>query len=866
MNIMRTLVKKSVCVGILFLSTCLLSAQNICALKGVVRDLSTNQPIPSVNISIPGTGIVFTTDANGTFSQELTIGKYELTLIHTSFHEKIFSVSVLSEKTINLGNIFLEPKVIGLKEVHIISSFISERTTPIAVSTISARTIERQTGNQDYPEIMKMTPGVYATKAGGGSGDDRLTIRGFQQENIALLLNGVPVSSMENGLVYWSNWMGLTDATESIQVQRGLGASKVAMNSVGGTVNIITKSTQSEEGGSFRYSLSGYGNQKSILQLSSGKMKNGVAVTFLGSRTTGPGYVGGTYVNGWAYFLSVSKELNSRHKLVFTAVGSPERHGQQNYGLTNQQHLLYGNKFNPSWGIYKGKTLNLSENFYHKPQLNLNHYWNISQKAFLATSAYLSFGYGGGRYSETYNSPQPLIWSFKKANQIDFDQAYIENLNNNDSAQLGDGTWVKGYSRHILTNYKANHYWAGVLSTLNYSFSEKIKITAGLHLRTFKSRLFEEVDDLMGGNYWIEQYAWSMSGLAGRDQIKKRGDVINVDNYSLMKYGSFFGQLEYQSGDIQYFIASSASATSYQRKDPYNYVIDPYSDKVKKAGFDIKTGGSLKLSQHGSFYANLGYYSREPYFKFVFVNFSNAVARDLRNEKITSAEIGFEFNTGRITSRLNGYYTFWKDKAMLSRENIQLSDSSLTRSLVKGLNALHKGIELESSILLLKNLSISASLSVGDWKWVNDVTASIYNDNQVLIDSTRIYTKGLFVGDAPQTQLGLSVDYTFLDHFNLVANWVYYDRLYANFDPANRISPTDTEQSYRIPAYGIADLYMTYDFEIRHLPASIQLSCQNLFDKDAITRGDDGSDHTLSTFTGYWAQGRTFNVSMKLSF
>jgi len=861
---MNALIKSLFFVITLSVPTLSASAQT-CSIKGVVRDLSTNQPIPAVTITIPDISIGLVTDANGTFIIELQEGEYQLNLNHVSFKEKQIHISPQKGKTVNLGNIFLESKVIGLNEVHIISSFVSERNIPVAVSTISARTIERQSGNQDYPEIMKLTPGVYATKSGGGSGDDRLTIRGFQQENVALLLNGVPVSSMENGLVYWSNWIGLTDATEAIQVQRGLGASMVAMNSVGGTVNIITKNTETQQGGSMRYSLSGYGNQKTILQLSTGKLKNGTAVTFLGSRTTGPGYVDGTYVNGWAYFLSVSREINSRHKLVLTAVGSPEHHGQQNYYLSNEEYNKYGNKYNPSWGVYKGKIFNLSENFYHKPQINLNHYWAINPKAFLATSAYVSFGYGGGRYSEAFNYG-PSVWYFRKNNQIDFDAVYQNNLDNTDSTDVGDGSWYKNYSKNTLSNYKANHYWAGMLSTLNYTLTDKLKITSGIHFRTFRSRLYEEVDDLMGGDFWIEKYAWSLSGVAGRNQIKKKGDVINVDNSSMMNYGNLFGQLEYKTKRMQCFLASTLSSTGYQRKDPYNYVNDPYSEKVRKSGFDIKTGASFRFLTHLNAYANLGYYSREPYFKFIYVNYSNAVARDLRNEHIQAAETGLEFNNGRISSRLNGYYTIWKDKAMLSRENIQLADSTLTRSLVKGLGALHKGIELESSILLLKNLSIAASFSLGDWKWKNDVTASIYDDNHVLVDSTRIYTKGLYVGDAPQTQIGLSVDYTILDYFNLVANWVYYDRLYANFDPANRTIPSDKNQPFRIPGYGIADLYLTYDFEVRQFPASIQLSCQNLLDNEAITRGNDGADHTLSTFSGFWAQGRTFNVSMKLSF
>jgi hypothetical protein len=248
------------------------------------------------------------------------------------------------------------------------------------------------------------------------------------------------------------------------------------------------------------------------------------------------------------------------------------------------------------------------------------------------------------------------------------------------------------------------------------------------------------------------------------------------------------------------------------------------------------------------------------------VNFSNAVARGLSNEKISAAELGYELSSGRITARLNGYCTFWKDKALLSRENIQLPDSTFTRSLVRGLNALHTGLEAEITALLFKNLSVAATASFGNWKWKNDVTASIYNDNQLLIDSVRIYTKGLVVGDAPQTQLGLSVDYSFLEKFMFTANWVYADKLYANFDPSNRSTSGDRKQPYRLPSYSIFDLYTSYDFHIHDFPATLLFSCQNVFNTVTMTRGDDGIDHSSNTVTGFWSQGRTFNISVKLSF
>lgn len=834
-------------------------------IKGTVTDINTNETISGISIQVEGTSIGTITGNNGTFELNLNAVKVILRFSHISYKPFTYEVNEKSAHVINIGVIALEPTVVSLDGVKIISSYMTERNTPVAISNIKSRTIEQKTGNQDYPEILKMTPGIYATKEGGGSGDDRLSIRGFQQENVSLLLNGVPVSSMENGLVYWSNWTGLTDATEAIQVQRGLGASRVAMNSVGGTVNIITKSTSAIAGGALRYSISDYGNSKTTLSFSTGKMKNGTSLTFLGSHTVGPGFVDATYVKGWAYFLSLSREFGKKHKLVLTAMGAPEKHGQRNYGMSQADFEKFGVKYNKNWGEYNGEILSLSENFYHKPQINLNHYWNITPKAFLATSAYVSFGKGGGKYTEVYNYGKPT-WTYRKNDQIDFDQVFLTNSTNNDSATLADGSIVKGYSNNIITNYKADHYWVGLLSSLTLNVNDNLKITTGIHLRNFKSHLYETVDNLMGGNFWVEQYAWSQAGVDGRKQIKQRGDIINVDNYSMISYGNVFGQVEYKIGKLTTFAASTLSGTHYRRRDPYNYPEKPLSEPVNKAGFDVKSGMGYKIGRFGNIYGNIGFYSREPYYKFVYVNFSNAVAKDLVNEKITSAEVGYTYDNDKITTRINLYYTLWKDKSLLSRENIQLADSTLTRSLVRGLNALHEGIEAEVSYKVLKNFTLVATASIGNWKWQNDVSASIYNDNQVLVDSMMVYTKGLYVGDAPQTQLGLSAEYHTVDGFRFSADWVFYERLYANFDPANRNNPNDRIQPYRIPSYSLLDLYAGYDMAVKQFPVSLQLSCQNIFNKETIIRGDDGSGHNIETFSGFWSLGRTFNVSAKISF
>jgi outer membrane receptor for ferrienterochelin and colicin len=71
-------------------------------------------------------------------------------------------------------------------------------------------------GSQDVTEAFRLPPSTYASREGGGWGDSRINLRGFAQENIAVLINGIPVNDMENSRVYWSNWVGILDVADEI--------------------------------------------------------------------------------------------------------------------------------------------------------------------------------------------------------------------------------------------------------------------------------------------------------------------------------------------------------------------------------------------------------------------------------------------------------------------------------------------------------------------------------------------------------------------------------------------------------------------------------------------------------------------------
>ena len=232
--------KKKLSAVLILLFSFLLSAVAQTTVVGTVVDNGTGEPIPGANVVEVGTTTGTISDLDGNFNFKVSSAcQIEISFIGY----KTASVAVAKEGVKNnVGVIRLDSDSKALEDVVVVQSIAVQRKTPVALSSLDASVIEEKIGTQEFPEVLKSTPGVYATKQGGGYGDSRINMRGFSSANVAVMVNGVPMNDMEWGGVYWSNWTGLTDVNRSIQTQRGLGASKISSPSVGGSINIVTKS------------------------------------------------------------------------------------------------------------------------------------------------------------------------------------------------------------------------------------------------------------------------------------------------------------------------------------------------------------------------------------------------------------------------------------------------------------------------------------------------------------------------------------------------------------------------------------------------------------------------------------------------
>jgi hypothetical protein len=531
-------------------------------IKGTLYDADSKEPLFGASIIITGTnsGTQSTFDGSYNFVTAIT-GDVTITISYIGYLKQSFNIS-LSGGEKDLGNVYLEADAIGMEELNVIASIAVDRRTPVAASSVSTKYIEREGGSKEIPELLNLTPGAYATVGGGGFGDSQIRVRGFDQRNIAVMVNGIPVNDMENGWIYWSNWAGLGDAMRTMQVQRGLGASKLAINSVGGTINMITKTTDVKAGGSITTSLTSYGNKKLLVSLSTGKTTDGWAVSFVGSRTEGPGYIDKTWVDAWSYYLAVSKEWKN-NILSLTVIGAPQKHGQRLYTESESTVDKYGYLYNQHWGNYDGEVLMERENFYHKPQISLNDYWTITDRSHLSVSAYASFGKGGGTGTLDNRDVLPRARMQRDTRgQIDWNDWANINATHQDTAYLANGQYTAdgnlynsdgslaeegGYqtSKNILRNSVNNHKWFGLLANYNYDISETLKLLVGLDARTYKGTHYREVRNLLGGDIFIESMSNAVDGVAGRSQISKVGDKVAYDNDGLVSYGGVFGQIEY---------------------------------------------------------------------------------------------------------------------------------------------------------------------------------------------------------------------------------------------------------------------------------------------------------------------------------
>ena len=871
-------------------------------LRGKVVDAETGEPLIGATVSVGG--INAATDIDGVFVVKGVKPDAPVSIQYIGFKTKTVKASPRSRG--ELGTVRLETDGRTLSDVIVTSQIAVARKTPVAVSSVPMSFIEEKIGTQEFPEILKSTPGVHANKEGGGYGDSEIYMRGFDNTNIAVMVNGVPMNDMENQKVYWSNWAGLTDVTRTMQTQRGLGASKVSAPSVGGTINIITKGLDAKKGGSIYYGMGNDNMNKVMFTVSTGMSKSGWAMTLLGSKTWGDGYAQGTDFKGYTYFVNISKRINEQHQLSFTAFGAPQEHYQRkgaltlaDWKMTEQVWGITDHKYNSSYGFDKnGQRRTAEYNVYHKPQLSLNHQWQINDKSSLSTVLYMSIGRGYGysgqgnstygySYTDWYGANYGTLQTkFRNADGT-FNYGMIQDINE----QSEHGSML------VMGKLKNYHNWYGLVSTYNTKIGKDFDFYGGVDFRAYKGVHTNEILDLYNGKYYIDssrQNAKAVNNVnaSNPDWVNEKlgvGDVMYRDyDGHVVQEGAFF-QTEYTKSDLSAFIAGSLSNTSYWRYDRLYYDKKHAESKTKSyIGFTVKGGANYNINEHHNVFFNAGYISRAPMFNNVFLTYtsSNVTNPDAKNEKVLSFEVGYGYRLKWLQVDLNAYWTKWMDKSMAKQLSVgaQQTDGYINMA---GLDARHQGIELEVKASPLYWLDLNGMFSIGDWQWDSNAKGYIYDANGQPLDKdgnvasaplaedhyfAGIALKGIRVGGSAQTTAALGATVKIGKQIRIGADWTLYARNYAYYQvSSSNLTPgktTTVADPWKAPTASQFDLNASYKFKLAGLNATISGNVNNLFDYQYLGKvwnprsGAANKDNVY----GFYAFGRTFSTRLKVNF
>lgn len=897
--------------GLLFLMVSTVFSQG--KITGTITDGQST--LPGANVAIAGTSASISTAFDGKFTIESNTNSGQLIISYIGYASQTIDFAI-SNGTANIGNIVLVSNSNELNEIVVKSGvvdLVKDRKTPVAVSTIKASEIQAKLGTQEFPEILKNTPSVYAVKGGGGFGDSRISIRGFSQNNIAVMINGVPVNDMENSSVYWSNWAGLSDVTSAMQVQRGLGSSKLAIASVGGTINVITKTSDRKEGGSVGSSFGNANYLKTQASYSTGKLENGLSASILYSHTQGDGYVDGTEFNGDNYFIALGYTTkNNKHDIQFTFTGAPQWHDQRNSSITIAQYQKYGTaedpniKYNSDWGYLNGEKFNMTRNFYHKPVGSINWDFNIDETSKLSTVVYGSWGRGGGARgaggvrgltytADAFRTPEGLV-DYNKIQAYNSGQTVMIDgvartrteingnfQNSSNTGRSGAGTATSPYVYNSTSGISQissinSHNWYGAVINFNKKFTQNITWDLGLDARTYTGIHYQNLNNLLGADVYFDNFdvnnpnrvltnTYTTKPSGNPFANAKDGDKINFNNDGKVNWYGAFTQLEYSKDNLTAFIQGAVSQQGFKRVDYFKYkTTDPLSstDYENILGGNVKGGVNYNINEQHNVFANAGYYSKQPFFNAVYPGNASVVNPYLVNEKIMSIEGGYGFRSGIFSANVNVYYTTWDDR------NLRTNDSNSTANPggyfdYTGISETHMGAEFEGNAKVTDKFRVNGMFSYGNWEYSGNANSTLYNNSNVELSKALLYLDKVKVGDAAQMTASFGASYEVLKRVTLDANYNYSNHLYAAISP-DKFTKEDNKGSLELPSYGLIDAGFSYKMLVgakKDKSVNFRINVNNVLDKIYIaeSRTNIFADDFVSGTSGptYTSAGKTYD-------
>jgi len=661
----------------------------------------------------------------------------------------------------------------------------------------------------------------------------RFRLRGYDADKFGTYINGVPMENLDNGFTPYGQWGGLNDVLRNRETSYGLAPNTYSYGSIGGATAIDTRASHQRKQTTINYAVSNrnYAHRLMITH-STGLNKKGWAFTVSGSRRwADEGYAPGTFYDGWSFFGGVDKRFNDRQLLSFVVFGTPTKNGRQGATVQEMRDIAGTNFYNPYWGYQNGRKRNASVAKSFQPVGILTHDWRINDKTTLLTAASFTYGKRTITGLDWYNvaDPRPDYYRYLPSyqrdplnaelqaqemkdnpalQQIDWDALYQTNYGSYETINDVDGIpgkTVSGLrSRYIVEDRSINTRKFSFNSTLNSTISNHVMFTAGVSFQTQNNNYFKEVNDLLGGEFYVDvnQFAERdfptnnnaiQNNLNDPNRILHEGDRFGY-NYNLdIKQGGVWAQTVLKFAKIDAFFATEHSYTSFYRKGNVRTGLFPDNSYGKSKTYNfynsgVKAGVTYKIDGRNYVFGRGSYESRAPFFENAFIapRTRDFVQDHLTSEEIISAEAGYAMNAPKLKIRATGFFTQIKnglDVLTFYHDDYR----NFVNYALSNIGKVMMGVELGAEAKVYKGLSVNAAASIGQYYYNTRQSATVTVDNSaaVLSQDDIVYSKNYYL-PTPQNAYTIGLDYRSPQFWFINVNFNYFDKMYLNFNPLRR--------------------------------------------------------------------------------
>ncbi|MEO7446038.1 MAG: TonB-dependent receptor [Ferruginibacter sp.] len=663
----------------------------------------------------------------------------------------------------------------------------------------------------------------------------RFRIRGYDADLFETYMNGAPMENLDNGYTPYGLWGGLNDVLRNRDNVHGLRANTYAFGDLGGLSYLDTRASHQRKQTSINYALSNrnYSNRL-MLTHSTGLNQKGWA--FSGSvsrRWADEGFTDGTYYTGWSFFTGVDKRFNDRNLLSFVAFATPTESGRQGASVREMLDIAGTNYYNPYWGYQNGKKRNASIAKSFQPIGILTHEWKITDKMSLVTAASYGFGKRSVSGLDWYNAADPrpdyyrYLPSFQddtvfrarvlaellgdvNKRQINWDAIYNTNYNTRDVVANANGiagnTVTGRRSHYILEERIINTNRYNFNTTLNTALASNIDFTAGATYQSQKNNYYKEVNDLLGGEFYVDVNQFAERDFSGNVDASQNdlnrptrilgvGDKFGYDYDLNIKKASAWVQSVFKFRSIDIFASAQHSYTRFWRNGNVKNGLFPNNSFGKSATNDFynyafKAGVTYKINGRNYIFANGLHMTRAPFFENAYLSprTRDIVQDNLKSEKIESAEAGYVMNAPNVKIRLTGFYTKFKNQTdVLSfYDDFNRTFGNLA---ISNIGKENMGVEFGTEVKLYKGLSANAAASVASYRYNTrqNSVETIDNKSTVVANET-IYSKNYYQG-TPQEAYTVGLDYRSPKFWFVNVNFNYFRNMWLQYSPVRLTEP-----------------------------------------------------------------------------